>query len=126
MLPEFDVFNQQHRYIDVFNKGKTPFEFTATASDPWIVLSENKGALEKDKRLWVSMDWSKAHQGPTSGTVTLAGTGTNVTVKVNAFNPTEVTRDSLAGFVEGDGFVSIEAEHYTKKTDASANRWIED
>ena len=56
--------------------------------------------------------------------MTLAGAGTNVTVKVNAFNPTEVTRDSLHGFVEGDGFVSIEAEHYTRKTDAGANRWI--
>ncbi|MGB7747650.1 MAG: glycosyl hydrolase 115 family protein [Verrucomicrobiia bacterium] len=123
VLPEFDAFNQQHRYIDVFNKGKTPFEFTATAGEPWIVLSENKGALETDKRLWVSIDWSKVHHGPTSGTVTLAGTGTNVTIKVNAFNPTEVTRDSLAGFVEGDGLVSIEAEHYTKKTDTSSNRW---
>jgi hypothetical protein len=123
-LPEFDAFNQQRHFIDVFDKGKAPFEFTATASDPWIVLNENKGAVEKDKRLWVSVDWSKAPQGAASGTVTLAGTGTNVTVKVNAFNPTEVTRDSLQGFVEGDGFVSIEAEHYTKKTDAGTNCWI--
>ncbi|MGD0206566.1 MAG: glycosyl hydrolase 115 family protein [Verrucomicrobiota bacterium] len=124
ILPKFDVFNRQHRYLDVFNKGKTSFEFTATASDPWIVLSENKGALEKDKRLWVSVDWSKVPRGAASGTVTLAGTGVNVTVKVNAFNPTEVTRDSLQGFAEGEGFVSIEAEHYTKKTDTGANRWI--
>jgi hypothetical protein len=124
ILPQFDVFNQQRYYIDVFDKGKAPFEFTATASEPWIVLNENKGAVEKDKRLWVSVDWSKAPQGAASGTVTLAGTGTNVTVKVNAFNPTEVTRDSLQGFVEGDGFVSIEAEHYTKETDTGANCWI--
>jgi hypothetical protein len=124
ILPKFDVFNQPRHFIDVFNKGKTSFEFTATASDPWIVLSENKGALEKDKRLWVSVDWGKAPKGAASGTVTLAGTGTNVTVKVNAFNPTEVMRDSLQGFVEGDGFVSIEAEHYTRKTDTGANRWI--
>ena len=115
ILPQFDVFNQQRHYIDVFNKGKTPFEFTATASDPWIVLSETKGTVEKDKRLWVSVDWSKAPKGTASGTVTLAGAGTNVTVKVNAFNPTEVTRDSLQGFVEGEGFVSIEAEHLHKK-----------
>ena len=31
-LPQFDSFNQQRRYVDVFNKGKTPFDFTATAS----------------------------------------------------------------------------------------------
>jgi hypothetical protein len=124
VLPKFDVFNQPRHFIDVFNKGKIPFEFTATASDPWIVLSETKGTVEKDKRLWVSVNWSKASKGTASGTVTLAGTSNKVIVKVNAFNPAEVTRDSLAGFVEGDGFVSIEAEHYTRKTDNGANRWI--
>ena len=123
VLPKFDVFNQSHQFIDVFNKGKTLFNFTATASAPWIVLSENKGTLEKDRRLWVSVNWSKAPKGTTSGTVTLAGAGANVTVKVKAFNPTEITRDSLAGFVEGDGLVSIEAEHYTRTIDAGANRW---
>jgi hypothetical protein len=123
VLPKFDVFNQSRHFIDVFNKGKKSFEYTATTSDPWIVLGETKGTLEKDKRLWVSVDWSKVPHGLTSGTVTLAGAGTNVTVKVNAFNPTEVTRDSLAGFVEGDGFVSIEAEHYTRRTDTGSCRW---
>ena len=34
------------------------------------------------------------------------------------FNPQEPARDSLEGFVEADGYVSIEAEHYTKKIDA--------
>ena len=48
----------------------------------------------------------------------------SVTVKINAFNPSGPTRDSLQGFVEGDGCVSIEAEHFTKNVDAGANRWI--
>ncbi len=124
ILPKFDVFNRQRHFIDVFNKGKAPFEFTAAARNPWILLNETKGSVEKDRRLWVSVDWNKAPKGAASGTVTLAGTGTNVTVKVNAFNPTEVTRNSLQDFVEGDGCVSIEAGHYTRETDAGANRWI--
>ena len=33
-------------------------------------------------------------------------------------------RDTLHGFVEGEGYVAIEPEHFTKKTDAGANRWI--
>ena len=124
VLPGFDAFNRQRHFIDVFNKGKTAFKFTATASDPWIHLSETRGAVEKDKRLWVSVNWSKAPKGAASGTVKLAGANASVIVKVNAFNPTEVTRDTLQGFVEGDGLVSIEAEHYTQATDAGANRWI--
>jgi len=124
VLPQFDVFNRQHRFIDVFNKGKAPFTFTAAASDPWIVPGETKGAVEKDKRSWIGVDWSKAPKGAVSGTVTFTGAGASVTVIVNAFNPMEVTPDSLQGFVEGGGFVSIEPEHYTRNTAASANRWI--
>jgi len=56
--------------------------------------------------------------------VKLVGSANEVVVKVNAFNPTEVTRDTLQGFVEGEGFVSIEPEHFAKNTDAGSNRWI--
>ena len=124
VLPKFDAFNQQRRYLDVFNKGRTPFDFAATPSEPWIVLSESKGVVEKDKRVSAGVDWSKAPKGTSTGTVKISGANNEVTVKVDAFNPTDVTRDSLRGFVEGEGFVSIEAEHYTRKTDASSNRWI--
>jgi hypothetical protein len=124
VLPQFDVFNQPRHFIDVFDKGKAPFEFTATASQSWILLSETKGTVVKDKRLWVSVDWSKTPNGAASGTVKLTGGTNEVVVNVNSFNPTEPTRDSLRGFVEGEGFVSIEAEHYTKKTGTGANRWI--
>jgi hypothetical protein len=124
VLPQFDVFNRQRHYIDVFNKGKTPFDFTASASDPWIILSETQGAIEKDKRLWVSVDWSKAPLHRAGGIVRVKGVKTTLTVKVDAFNPTEVTRDSLQGFVEGEGVVSIEPEHFTKKTGAGTSRWI--
>jgi hypothetical protein len=118
--------------VDVFNKGKTPFAFTAYSSDPWIILSETGGTVEKDKRLWVSVDWSKALSGAATGTVKVARivadndakAAANFDVKVSAFNPVEVTRDSLQGFVEGEGVVSIEPEHFTKAIDAGANRWI--
>ena len=124
VLPTSDVFNRQRHYIDVFNKGKAAFEFAASASEPWITLGETTGTIGKDKRLWVSVDWSKTPKGLASGTVKLTGTTNDVVVKVNAFNPTEPTRDSLQGFVEGEGFVSIEPEHFTKKIEAGENRWI--
>jgi hypothetical protein len=123
-LPQFDVFNQQRQYVDVFNRGKTAFEFSAKAGAPWIALTETSGKIEKDTRLWVTVDWSKAPTGTNSGDLKISGAGGEVTVKIAAFNPTEPTRDSLQGFVEADGYVSIEAEHFTKNTDAGANRWI--
>jgi hypothetical protein len=134
-LPQFDVFNQQRRYVDIFNKGKTPVEFSAKASAPWIVFSEGGsvpwivfnqtyGTVGKDRRLWVSVDLRDVPEGTSSGTIKITGAGGEVTVKVTAFNPPEARRGSLQGFVEGDGCVSIEAEHFAKNVDAGANRWI--
>ena len=123
-LPPFDVFNQQRRYIDVFNRGRVPFVFSATSSVPWIVLSESNGKIEKERRLWVSVDWNRIPQEVASGSVRITGTsGAEVIVKVKASRPKNLTRESLNGFVEGDGYVSIEAVHYDKKIDGSSARW---
>ena len=123
-LPQFDAFNRQRRYIDIFNKGKTPFNFTAAASAPWIAIGDATGSIEEQKRIWVSIDWNKAPKGTNSGTVKITGADGDVTVNLEAFNPARITRKSLKGFVEADGCVSMEAEHYTKKSNAGANRWI--
>jgi hypothetical protein len=126
VLPAFDTFNQQRRYIDVFNRGRGTFEFSLAASAPWIILGESKGTTDKDRRIWVSVDWSKVPEGSTSGQVKVSGTGAqDVIVKINAFRPVEPTRDSLEGFVEGDRYVSIEATHFTRKIDAVSARWEE-
>ena len=96
--------------------------FPRTPAKAWISLNESNGTA--DRRIWVSVDWSKAPKKSASGEIKISGAGNEVTVKVNAFNPVNVTRDSLEGFVEGEGFVSIEAEHFSANRDAGANRWI--
>ena len=123
-LPEFDIFNQQQRYVDAFNRGQTPFEFSATTSDPWISVSATHGTLGKDQRIWVSVDWLNAPKGSSNGYVKLTRVGgESVSVKVSLFNPAEPARASLKGFVESDGYVSMEAEHYSKKIDAGTASW---
>lgn len=123
-LPQFDAFNRQKFFVDIFNKGRTPFKFSAKANAAWILLAETSGEIEKEKRVWISVDWSKAPSGASEGEIKISGAGGVVAVKVNAFNPSEPARDSVQGFVEGDGCVSMEAEHFTKNLDAGANRWI--
>jgi hypothetical protein len=118
-LPDFDVFNQQRRYIDIFNKGKGSFDFTASSSAPWIALSAAKGTVDKEQRLWVSIDWSKAPKGTAEGSVKI----NDVAVSLKAVNPREVTRANLKGFVEANGAVSMEAEHFTRKFDTPAVKW---
>ena len=123
-LPPFDVFDQQRRYIDVFNRGREPFVFTATPSVPWIVVSESQGKIEKEKRVSVSVDWSKVPRDIAKGSVKITdGNAREVVVNVDAFYPQGLRRDSVDGFVEGDGYVSMEAVHYSKKIDGPSARW---
>jgi endo-1,4-beta-D-glucanase Y len=129
VLPKFDAFDRQTHYIDVFNRGQSPFKYTATAGDPWIVLSSTKGTVVKEERIWVGVNWQMVPAGTAAGVVKIIQEGSReVAVKIELANPTQVSPDSLDGFVEGEGYVSIEAEHYTKNIPAGAVRWekIED
>ena len=119
MLPDIDSFNRQSRYIDIFNRGQTPFNFAATASDPWILISQSGGSVDHDLRLSVSVDWSKVPQGASvPGVSPSPCAGESVAATFNVVNPSEVSRDNVDGFVETDHCVSIEAEHYTAKVDS--------
>jgi hypothetical protein len=121
---QFSVFQQQRRHVDIFNCGHGTFEFTATASDPWIALSTTHGSVDKDEQLGVSVDWTRVPKGNTKGTLSIVGPDNqNVTIMIAATNPAEPARDSLEGFVEADGYVSIEAVHYANKLDSTKARW---
>jgi hypothetical protein len=80
--------------------------------------------VAKDDRIWVSVDWTKAPKDATfSGTVTIADARQSVDVKVQGVNASDVTRATLNGFVEEDGIVSIEPEHYSAKSGNGELQW---
>jgi len=87
------------------------------------VLSAAKGRVEKQQRLWVSVNWAKAPAGTSEGMVKIVGAGSDADVKLTALNPREITPAALRGFVEADGYVSIEAEHYSKANAFGGARW---
>jgi hypothetical protein len=124
VLPEFDIFNNLQHCIEIFNRGKIPFDYNATANVPWVSINASKGTIDKDKRILVSLNESQLTEGKSKGLIKISGAGKEVSVKVNAFNPVEVERNTLKGFVESGGFVSIEAEHYSKNIEAGDWKWI--
>lgn len=124
VLPEFDIFSKKSHYIDIFNKGKGQLNFETSADDKWIIINKTKGSFGFDDRLWVSVDWNKIPKGKSTSSVKISGTGFQVAVSVKAVNPIEITPEALKGFVEGEGYVSIEAEHFTKITNNGTRSWI--
>jgi len=126
LLPTMDAFNQQRTFVDIFNRGSTPFEFTLKSSQPWLKISELHGTVAKEKRIWISVDWNVAPKGLSSGAITVSGNaGPAVAVNVKSFHPELPTRESLTGFVETQGLVSIEAAHYSANVSAGSTHWEE-
>jgi hypothetical protein len=125
VLGKFNSIAQQKYAIDVFNKGNGSLGYTVKPSAPWIKVSRDEGSVSKEDRVWVSIDWEKAPKdSKISGSVKIAAGDKSVDVKVEGLSTTEVTRQTLKGFVEEDGVISIEPEHYSKKTDSADLKWI--
>ena len=115
VLPEMDVFQRQRRYIEVYNRGTMPFDFTIETGAPWLRASPTKGTVNRDVRVWLSVDWDRAPTGTHRTPVTVVGSdGRRVMIQAIINNPISPSREQVTGFVEGSGYVSIEAEHYAR------------
>lgn len=123
-LPCFDIFNRETHYFEIFNRGKQPFACTITSDRPWIMPDISGDTIADQRRVTVGIDWKKIPEGNQKGTITVSGAGTEVTIGVTAFAPGYPERKTLSGFVEADGYISIEAEHFTSKRDFEERSWV--
>jgi hypothetical protein len=126
-LPELDPYHQQTYYVEVFNRGQTPFEFSVETAAPWIKLDKTSGKVAAEERLWVTVDWQSAsRQSREKQRVPITINGANnsrVVVQAIINNPSAPKRDEIIGFVESKGCVSIEAEHYNRAVEPSPIKW---
>lgn len=120
----FDRFGQISRYIDVFNRGQTPFAFTAKPSAPWIRLTPAHGTITAETRVEVSVAWGRAPAGSSQAEVDLSGANSHFTVKLRTFNPNLSLPAGWQGFVEADGYVAMEAEHFASRAEAGSSQWL--
>ena len=114
-LPTFDNYQRQIFHVDVYNKGQTSFTFAAQAAEPWINVVPSSGTIDKETRVAVSVDWTRAPAGEHKIPITFTGPNNfRSVIQAVVSNPASPKRDSIVGFVEGNGYVSMEAEHYGK------------
>lgn len=122
-LPELGYQQKNGCYVDIFNRGSSAFDFTVKADKPWIKLTPAHGTVQKQQRIWVSVDWSKAPHSSSVASVTVTGAGDKVAIGA-AINYTPGTASRKNIFVENDGYVAIEAGHYTRKVNAGDVNWL--
>ena len=122
-LPEFDPYLQQTYYIEVFNRGQKAFDYTIKAAAPWLLMTPKQGAVEKQHRLWVAVDWKQVPSGTHLVPITITGPNGSVVVQVIVNNPETPKREQVKGFVESNGYVSMEAEHYARAVNKEPVKW---
>lgn len=145
VLPVLNAYLKDSAFVDVFLKGEGEVEWKAEPQQPWIKLSADHGSLNKgqlEQRLWVSIDWDLVPQGENSkepplghdyqlippaykvnGSVVFSSADTAITIGVSTFNPKFKELEDYKGFVEGNGYVSINAENASTRVAGKDAEW---
>jgi hypothetical protein len=118
-MPRFDPVNNQDYYIDIVNRGEQELEYTIKGRENWIKLSSESGTTQFNKKVYVTIDWNKAPKGKAKGEILISGAGEEYTVQV----PIRNEKPEVTGFIENEGVVAFEADHFTGKIDQKDIHW---
>ncbi|WP_405014212.1 glycosyl hydrolase 115 family protein [Kitasatospora sp. NBC_01539] len=123
VLPEFSPYRTGPApYVEVFNRGRRPFDYRITTGVPWLTADRPRGRVDAQQRVTFSVDWARAPKGTTELPVTVTGAGRTVTVQAVVRRPA-VPRGGLAGHVEAGGHISVEAAHHTGAVGRDGIAW---
>ncbi|KAF3089403.1 hypothetical protein TWF569_005717 [Orbilia oligospora] len=128
VLPVLDTYNAVgSRWIEIFNKGNEPFNFTIKPHNPWIKVSQSTGTVlpsqtsNTDIRVELSVDWANAPAGYNIAFIDIESSAPYGDFNMPSIHlPVSKTAVSsgFKGFAESSGYISIEAEHATRKSSA--------
>lgn len=122
ILPPLDRHGRAERWIELFDRGDAPARFTVEPGAPWLRLSRTEGAAGAAARVAVSIDWSQAPEGRAEAPILVRGSdGSRITVRVTAVNPPGEIEPGR--FIEADGHVTMEAEHFARAVGGDGAQW---
>ncbi|MBN1427403.1 MAG: glycosyl hydrolase 115 family protein [Anaerolineae bacterium] len=125
VLPTFDPYQQPTYRVEVFNRGRLPFDYRVEADTPWLLVTPQQGKVEKDETLSISVDWQQAPTGIHRAPIHIVGPNdSRVIVQAVIHNPASPRREQVLGFIEGNGYVSMEAEHFTRAVETATLTWL--
>ncbi|TWJ01627.1 glycosyl hydrolase family 115 (putative glucuronidase) [Mucilaginibacter frigoritolerans] len=121
ILPEFSAGGKSH-YIEIFNRGQGSFDFTATSAAPFVSIKPQSGHVSNQQRLWINIDWAKVPTGIQHIPLTITEANGDKIIIEAVINNTIPA--NTPGFHENNGYMSIEAEHYTKAVNGVDVKWV--
>lgn len=114
------LIKDEVHYFDVFDKNSVEERYVCETSAEWIKLSKSNGSTRTEERITVSVDQSKLTKTE-KGTISVynADSSGNKKGEAVAVFTVEAVKSNVSygdnkGYIEANGYVSIEAEHYSE------------
>jgi hypothetical protein len=145
VLPMFNAYTKNSYFIDVFLKGEGTLNWEAKSKSDWIKISKTKGSLngnQLEERLFVTIDWAKVPIGDNkkeaplghdfqlippsykiNSAIEFVSNNKTQTIGISVFNPKLKELEFFKGFVEDKGYVSINAENFSRKKEGKKASW---
>ncbi|UUF16599.1 MULTISPECIES: glycosyl hydrolase 115 family protein [Flavobacterium] len=121
VLPTFNSLENKSSYIDLFNRGVKSFQLNIENKNNWILFSLMKGTIHAQQRILINIDWKKVAKGITKAEFTILTDDKKYKVELNTNN---IDSSKVQGFVENNGYISIESKNYSKAINSDLVKWI--
>ena len=120
-LPEFTSVGKENYLLQVANAADRPLDVTVSANQDAVLIREKNCSSGSIRNFEISIDWSKVSQD-LEATVMVKGADSEVNVMVKAVVVDEGSLPPMT-FVERDGIVSMEAEHFAGNKVKDGYQW---
>lgn len=134
-MTTFDPYGLSTQWLEVFSMGTQATNYNITANATFVNFTQISGRLlpdgSQDARIHATFDWDNCPEGSGMVLVNISSTQDNATMFTQQtqygtqysmpqlmlpYNNVKVPSNFSNGFVESDGHISIELEHYSSIT----------
>ncbi|MDN5286896.1 MAG: glycosyl hydrolase [Mucilaginibacter sp.] len=120
-MPEFYSWEKNGSYIEIFNRGKAPFNYSVESPAAYVTIQPKSGTVDDQQRVGLNINWIKAPKGINHVPVIVKGPQGNVTINITV---NSMAAGSPALFKENNGYIAIEAAHYSEAVKTAEVNWM--
>jgi hypothetical protein len=121
-LPAINNIQQGSRYIDLFNRGTTPFTYSIKTSS-WLHMSATSGQITKEERISLMVEWPAVPVGKHQVPITITGPDNNKVTVFAILEKLDLPGLNNKTLVACGGYISMEADQFNKKIDEKNAHW---
>ena len=121
----FDNLNNDAHYFEVFNQGYSPFNYDIQPENKWVKIDGKlNGEIMDQQRFYVSIDWNKAPDGLSVSNISVKANDKVYSIGMALQKFTKEDMKSMKGFVEKNGYISMDASEYSRSGSSDSLNWL--